>query len=88
MMKRLLLCALLAISPIGAMSVEDFLASARIQDAEQYARLSVLCRMMEELSVEDRTIIYVFLDSINDERDQADNDSDLCYECAALKKSE
>jgi len=88
MNKRLLLCALLAIAPIGAMSVDDFLASARIQDQEQYARLRVLCRMMEELSVEDRTMIYVFLDSINDEQEGTENDSEACFECAALKKSE
>lgn len=87
-MKSIILSALLSFSLASAVSVEEFLSSARIEDQEQHERLRVLCRMMEELSVEDRTIIYVFLDSINDEEEASSNDSDMCYECAALKKSE
>jgi len=87
-MKNLVLSALLSFGFMHAVPVEELLDRAHIEDARQRMYLSYLCHLMEKLSVEDRTIINIFLDSINDEEEASSNDSDMCYECASLKKSE
>lgn len=82
-MKKLILALSLCFTSLVAIPVNEFLDKVVIANQEQYDRLFVLCRVMEELSVEDRTIIYVFLDELEEDHDVSVNDSDVCHECAA-----
>ena len=82
-MKKIILALSLCFTSLVAIPVQDFMDKVVIADKEQYDRIFVLCRVMEELSVEDRTIIYVFLDQLDEDRDVSENDSEVCHECAA-----
>lgn len=87
-MKKLILALSLCFTSLNAVSINDFLSKAIKFEQEQYDRLQydrlyALCLLMEELSVEDRTIIYVFLDELEDEHVTSVNDSEVCDECAA-----
>lgn len=82
-MKKIILALSLCFTSLVAIPVQDFMDKVVIADKEQYDRIFVLCRVMEELSVEDRTIIYVFLDQLDEDHDVSENDSEACHECAA-----
>lgn len=86
-MKRLFLGVCLMFYPIQADNVRDFLSTADIVDGEQYELLNVMLHIMEELSVENRTIIYIYLENLEDKTlSGLDSDEKFCFECVALQE--
>lgn len=84
-MKRLLLGICLLFSTAQADNVEEFLSAARIE-GEQYERLCGMMRVLEGFSLEDRTIMYLYLESLEDK--ELDKDEECCFECVALKDAQ
>lgn len=86
-MKRLFLGVCLMFCPVQADNIEDFLESANIVEGEQYELLNVMLRIMEDLNIENRTIIYIYLDALQDKALKSlDEDEKICFECMALEE--
>ena len=81
-MKRLVLGLCLLFCSTQA-NVEEFLAAAQIVEGEQYDRLTVMFHVLEEFDLEDRTIMYLYLESLEDK--SLECDENFCFECVALK---
>ena len=81
-MKRLLLGLCFWIGTTQDLNPEEFLSSVHIV-GDQYESMRVMLHVLEELSIEDRTIIYVYLESLEDKAMECDEET--CYECAAQK---
>ena len=83
-MKRLFLGACLLFCSTQA-NVEEFLAMALVTEAEQYERLRVMLHVLEEFDLEDRTIMCLYLENLEDIQLELESDNRICFECVALQ---
>ena len=79
-MKKILLLTLLWVSTACGDNVEKFLDRAGITDVFKRDRIEVMLRVLQEFNVDDRTLMYVFLEELNDESDPESLEE--CFECA------
>jgi len=82
-MKRIVvLTSLLWVFNACGDSVDRFLDRAGITDVFKRDRLEVMLRVLQEFNVDDRTLMYVFLEEINDESNPESLEE--CFECAQV----
>jgi len=67
--------------------VDDFLDRVKFFSLYQRNHLGYYMRLLESLNADDRTILYVFLEELNDER-QPDALDDFCSACEACQEED
>lgn len=80
-MKSLILASLLCSLYTQADFVTDFLNRAEINEPVRRDRMEVMLRVLQEFSVDDRTLMYIFLEDLNDENEPEES-SEECFLCA------
>jgi hypothetical protein len=80
MKKAIGLASLLWVFNACGDNVDNFLNRAGITETFKRDRLEVMLRVLQEFNIDDRTLMYVFLEEINDESDPESLEE--CFECA------
>lgn len=82
MRKILAVVSLLWCLTTNADNVDKFLERAGINDPIKRNHIEAILRVLQEFNVDDRTLMYVFLEELNDESDPESLEE--CFECAQM----
>jgi hypothetical protein len=70
--KKLLLALVLCFGSMQAITLEQTLDLAGVTNPQRRVWLSYVCNLLEKMSIDDRTIVYMYLEDLNDEDESKD----------------
>jgi len=71
--KKLILGLLLCFGSMQAITLEQTLDLAGVTNSQRRVWLSYVCNLLEKMSIDDRTIVYMYLEDLNGEDKSTDD---------------